>query len=1116
MFRSFDRLLDIFSSSSLSLFLRTGAGVFFILLMTWSCQDDDSRFRLVGPRTSGIDFVNAVENTPELNILNYLYFYNGGGVAAADFNNDGLDDIYFTSNLEEDQLYLNKGGLKFENITAKSGIENNTPWTTGVSTVDINNDGWLDIYVCKIGKYRNISGHNLLYVNQGTNDENIPVFEEQSARYRLNISAFSTQSTFLDYDRDGDLDLFLLNHSVHPNRSYGRGTKREQINAMAGDKLLENRDGKFFDVSLRSGIFQGEIGYGLGVSVSDINSDGFPDIYVGNDFFENDYLYINNKDGTFKELITSDITALGHTTHFSMGNDIADLNNDLLPDMMSVDMLPENLETYKTSALEYNYQIYSNYLRNGYAPQFMQNTLHLNRGNLVFSETAHLSGVAATEWSWSPLIADFDNDGFNDIYITNGILGATNDMDFINFIADETIQQKIETGLTEEDQAFIDRLPKKKTRNYFFRNTGENRFEDMSDDWIDSSPTYSNGAAYSDLDNDGDLDLIINNVNEPAQILENRTTTLNQDHHFIKINLNGPEENIKAIGSKITVYSEEKTQFRELYVSRGYLSAVSYGLNFGLGNETKIDSVIVEWPDGKTSRIKNVNADSSITIDYNSTISETNHKMASLNIVPEVSDSLPVVEHRDNSPIEFNRDPLIPFASSNLGPDLSVADINNDGMDDFFICGSKGQTSALYVQHADGTFEIIEEPFETARIAEDISAEFGDFDKDGDLDLVVVSGGNEFKTGETLKPRYYSNELGVFTEEQQAFRGINVNASTVKSVDLDSDGDLDLCITSDCTDLEFGKTPIQYLLINDGQGHFTDQTEELAPRFRNIGNVMDVHFSDLNEDGRLDMIVAGYWMPVSVFYQGEKGFTLISGNGLDLTKGWWNTVAAEDFDKDGDIDLICGNWGLNSRLTASYDYPLTLYSFDFDSNGSKEPLVTYFSQGVETPFSSKEDLAKQMPFINKDYLSYKDFAGASLEDVFGKENLEQAEKKQVWELASCYFENDGNGNFTKKLLPFDAQLSTVRNIVVFDFNDDGYYDIHLTGNNYEINTQLSRLDASHGELLLNDQQGGFKPSGSHKFFLHGVVQDSEFIRIGEALYLMFGRNNESVKFIKIN
>ncbi len=1085
-------------------------------ILLFSCKKEKEKlFTKIPSSKTGISFKNQLDRKPELNILNYLYYYNGAGVVAADFNNDELIDLYFTSNQGADKLYLNQGALKFKDVTEKAKIQNYGDWTTGATHVDINNDGLLDIYVCKVGDYKHIKGKNLLFVNQGIGANGIPSFKEEAARYGLDFSGFSTQAAFFDYDLDGDLDMYLLNHSVHPNRTYGKGSQRMEVDSLSGDRIYTNHNGKFIDTSSKTGIFQGKIGYGLGIGISDINNDGYPDIYIGNDFFENDYLYINQKDGTFADVISSDETILGHTTHFSMGNDLADINNDGHTDIISLDMLPEDLETYKTSGSEYAYPTYQYYLKNGYRPQYIQNTLHLNLGNGNFSEIASLAGISATEWSWGPLFADYDNDGLKDLFISNGIKGATNDMDFINFIANEKIQKRINQGMLKEDKTFIDELPEKKVSNYFFKNNGDLTFTNVTEKWFQKENSFSNGCTYADLDNDGDLDIIVNNVNEEAHILENRSTNYNKNH-YLKLEFKGSKSNNLGIGAKVIAYASGSKIVQENYSSRGYLSSVPPSIHLGIGTDSILDSIQVIWPGGKYQKIKSILTDQNLVFDIKNAKGHhyQEQKLEIRNHLTAV-DSVLNFKHNDISTIEFNRDPLVPYTTSNEGPDISVADINKDGLQDIFISGAKRQSSMLFVQHISGSFSPLQENlFEKDAINEDTSHVFFDANGDGTLDILVTSGGNEYKNGKQLQPRLYINQDGVYQKDEDQFKDVTINASKVDAVDFDNDGDLDIMISSDQIPWKFGITPQHYFFKNDGKGSFIDSTKQLGKAFQNIGNIKDFVWIDINNNGYRDLIAVGHWMAISVFINNGETLEVQKNNGLNNTHGWWNTLAVEDFDNDGDIDIVAGNWGANSKFKASENEPVQLYSYDFDSNGTIEPLVTLFHKNIETPFSSKDELTKQIPFLNKKYLSYKDFSKATIKDLFSSEKLKNSVQKKVYELRSSYYENDGAGNFKRKLLPVIAQSSTIHDIATDDFDNDGFIDMLIVGNTYEINTQLGRMDAMHGLILRNDRKGGFQWSAEQNIDIKGAARTIKKVSINGSPHFIIGINNSSPVILK--
>ncbi|MDR5590011.1 VCBS repeat-containing protein [Christiangramia sp. SM2212] len=1059
---------------------------------------------------TGIDFSNNLKQDPKFNILTYLYYYNGAGVAAADYNGDGWVDLYFISNRESDKLYINQSDFQFTDITDSSGINNSDGWSTGISNVDINNDGRMDIYICKVSGTNDLTGHNLLFVNLGNDEQGNPRFEERSKEYGLDFSGFSTQSAFLDYDDDGDLDMYLLNHSTHPNKNYGSGAKRKTFDPASGDRLFKNDNGKYVDVSKESRIFQGITGYGLGVSIGDLNNDSFPDIYVGNDFFENDYIYINQKDGTFKELNSQSSQNLGHTSHYSMGNEIADINNDGFLDIVSLDMLPEDLETYKTSGLEYPFQTYSNYLRNGFAPQYMQNTLHINRGDLNFSETAFLSGIAATEWSWSPLFADLDNDGFKDLFITNGIKGATNNMDYIKYISTDEIQKQLSKGGKVDLATLTRQLPEKKVQNYIFKNTGDKTFDDFSDSWLPAETSFSHGSVYADLDNDGDLDLVTNNTDEPAFILRNNSNSENTN--YLDIELQGPENNILGIGSRVEVYSKNDKQTQEHYLSRGYLSSVASGLHFGLGDNVLIDSVKVIWYDGKESKQLDVKSNQKIKISYNKSKSVKADSIKDFNRFEKL-DSIFSYTHTEQSSLDFNRQLLSPFAYSNLSPKVTVADMDNDGLDDVIFGGGKTQALQIQYQQKDGSFKTQKvDLFEEQAISEDTDQFIFDANGDGLMDMLVVSGGNEFKSGQALRPRLYLNSDAGFSLDKNNFQDIELNASSVTGSDIDLDGDLDILITSTIKSGEFGMSSNHHFFRND-DGIFVDISEEYIPEL--IGIIQNVAWEDFDADGYEDLIVAGHWSAPQIFLnKAGKSLELLNSN-LSTEKGWWNDVVIDDFDNDGDLDLMAANWGLNSRLSASSESPANIYINDFDDNGTSEPILTYNYKGRETLFASKDELDQQLPFLKKKFTTYEEFARADFEEIFPEDKIQNSVKKQVSELASCYFENTGNGNFIKHLLPFEVQASQVFSLQKLDFNNDGFQDVLLVGNNYEISTQLGRLDASHGVLLVNDGNGNFEVSKALPD-IPGASRDIEKLCIDGVEHMIITRNGDSPIVLKIN
>ncbi|WP_185154119.1 VCBS repeat-containing protein [Fulvivirga sp. M361] len=1097
-----------------------------MIMVFFSCaepQDTPAVMELIPPKETGVYFSNELRETPEMNIFNYMYFYNGGGVAAEDVNGDGLKDIYFTSNQDSNRLYLNRGNWKFEDVTARTKTAGRPGWCTGTVITDVNGDGRMDIYVNNLGDYLSFKGKNQLFINEGNDESGIPVFVDRAREYGLDLTGFSTQAAFFDYDLDGDLDMFQLNHSVHQNGTFGKADLRKERHPLSGDRLLRNDNNKFTDVTEQAGIYSSVIGYGLGISIADVNLDGYPDIYIGNDFHENDYLYINQGDGTFKEMLES---SLMHTSRFSMGNDIADFNNDLYPDIITLDMLPENPVMLKASAAEDAYDLYDFKLNFGYNYQYSRNCLQLNQQNGSFSDIGLMAGVAATDWSWSALFLDIDLDGKKDIFITNGIKRRSNDLDYINFITTDSIQYKLKAAVVDEAELELVRtMPTVKLANYFYLNNGDSTFTQMAGDWGLDIPSFSHGAAYADFDNDGDMDLVTNNVDDHPFLYKNNTIELQSNVNYLKLALIGSEQNPKAVGAKVVLFTSNGRQLQENFPTKGFQSSVTHDMTFGIGTSQQVDSAYVIWPD-KTFTVRyNIATNQTITVKKEDTdpvfdyqFFTTHQQRKKLLEKPEVHISF---EHKENKFVEFNREPLMPFMVSAEGPGVAVGDINDDGSEDLFLGGAKWQSAQLFVQRNGNFVPVQDQLFRVDSLSEDVASEFFDADGDGDLDLIVVSGGNEFaQKAPAMQVRLYLNDgKGTFTKSEGYLPELYLTGATVSVSDIDGDNDPDLFIGARAVPWNYGVIPDSYLLLNDGTGHFKDVTEQLAPELRNPGHLTTAVFADMNNDGSEDFILTGDWMPISIFYNKGGYFEKADqeANGLAYSNGLWSVLNITDFDNDGDLDIIGGNLGLNSKLRASKDQPLTLYVNDFDGNGKIEQVLTHYIQGEEHIFQTKDELVKSLNSIKKDYLSYQKFAEAGLKDIFTEDQLENATKYYAYVLETSYIENLGNGQFSIKPLKKPVQFSSVQALLAEDLDHDGNEDIMVTGNYYHTNIQMGRYDASFGHILLGDGKGNFQYPTHNKsgFFVKEATIAIKKLKVGNDIYFIIVRNNNSPVFYKM-
>ncbi len=1100
-------------------------------ILTISCtskEETDSKeteplFTLLPSAETGLNFVNKVENQKNFNIFKYRNFYNGGGVAIGDINNDGLPDIYLTGNMVPNRLYLNKGNLKFEDISETAGIMGNKPWSTGVVMVDINQDGLLDIYVSNAGNLEGNNHDNDLYINNGD-----LTFTEKAHEYNLAKTGFTTHASFFDYDKDGDLDAYILNNSNIPVSSLGYAEQREtraqdwegvpHIFRGVGDMLLRNDNGKYVDVSEDAGIYGSLIGFGLGVLVTDFNNDLYPDIYVSNDFYERDYLYINQKDGTFTEEI-KDWTS--HLSLSAMGIDIADINNDGHNDIFITDMLPEPEERVK-SVMEFEgYNIFELKQSKDFFQQYIQNTLQLNNGDGTFSEVAYYSGVDATDWSWAGLMFDMDNDGLKDIFVTNGINHDLTDLDFVDFFANEIIQKMALTGRKESIDSIINKMPIKPQPNYAYKNNGDITFKNANKEWGFELPTRSNGAAYGDLDNDGDLDMVINNVNTEAFIYRNNADS-QLDHNYIQLKFKGPASNPFGVGTLAKFYFDGNIINQELIPSRGFQSSMDYTMTLGLGKSENLDSIRIVWPDEQTQLLENVAPNQVVSLDHaEATTQYVIPKIAAKPTFISELETSNLMAHQEDHYNDFDYEGLIYKKLSQEGPSLAVGDVNGDGNEDFFIGGAHNQAGVVYLHQGQGKAVPKNSPvFEKDKIYEDVAAAFFDADGDGDLDLMVGSGGNRVGVERNYKPRLYINDgTGNFSKSERDLPSTFKNIATIAPSDFDGDGDNDVFVGSRSVVGVYGISPDHLFLENKGDGVFEDSTERFAYDLNNAGMITDAKWVDINGDNKKDLVVTTEWDAPKVYKNTGRKLTQMSSS-LDSLYGWWNTVEAADLDKDGDLDLILGNQGLNVHYKPlSEEQPMKIWINDFDNNGTIEQIVTQNYNGGDYPIHQKRELTEQLVSLKKENLKASDYASRTITELFPKEILDKSIVKQVTTSASVIAINDGDGKFTIQQLPPRAQLSCICDITCTDVNNDGHLDLVMAGNNFEFKPQFSRLDASYGNLLLGDgklgyewlnyDESGFKIKEEVKYLK--PLKDAQGRR-----YLVAAINNEKPKIFAIN
>jgi len=1071
------------------------------------------QFSLLPVAYHGIDFENKLPENRLMNILAYQYYYNGGGVSIGDINNDSLPDIFLTANYMPNRLFLNQGNLKFKDITETAGVRRATAssWCTGTSMIDINADGFLDIYVCRSGNLQPQNRTNLLYLNMGDN-----TFIESAAVYGLDDTGFSIQAAFIDYDKDGDLDMYLANHGMN---YYGRDASRskQSTNYDMEDRFYRNDNGYFSDVTAEVGIYQRNYGYGLGVAVGDVNDDGWDDVYVSNDFYEHDYLYINTGKGGFEESIKS---RTDHISFFGMGTDIADFNNDGMLDIAVVDMAAQDHERRLTNLEGISYEKHLEFVDKGFFHQYMFNSLQLNRGDGNFSNVQFLANVGSTDWSWAPLFADYDNDGFKDLLITNGLRKDVLNLDYINSVSTRFNKPVGELN-DEQFQELMTAMPSEKQQNYMFRNQGDLTFKNVARDWGLLHTSFSNGAAYADLDNDGDLDLVINNIDEQLFIYRNNGEKID-NQNYLKVKLQGSKKNPLGLGAKVTITANGSKQYQQMYLTRGYQSSVEPLLHFGLGQIPEVERIQVIWPDGKVSVRNNLPANKKIIIDYSNAKEENTQNIKNQLLFTDITRKAGLnIRHKENNFNDFKYQMLLPHKMSHEGPAVAVADVNGDNLDDVFIGGAAGYSGKLYLQSSNGSFRPGNSPWAVDRDSEDVGAAFFDANNDGHQDLYVVSGGYEFTANNpALKDRLYlNNGKGLFRKASDALPDIFISGSCVVPADFDKDGDLDLFVGGRQVPDQYPLPATSKILRNEG-GKFEDVTAELAPQLQELGMVTAAAWADIDGDDMEDLIIVGEWMPITIYKNSQNRFVQIStGASLQKTNGWYYSLKVVDVDKDGDKDLIAGNLGLNHRYQASQESPFEVYAADFDNNGDLDPVLAYHYDNRLFPFEGRNKLFNQMTMIKRKFTDYQSFAEATMQQIFGLSALDSAYNLKAYDFASKIFFNDGKGKFTDvKELPNLAQASPINSIIYKDLDQDGIEDILVAGNLYQTEHQIPRIDAGKG-VFLKGKGNNFEAIPNHEIglMIGGAVKSIRLVKLPNNEWgILVVRNDDIVSLIKIN